>query len=123
MIFPKVSGKPKFRFMKKLIFALALGFLSMACFSQPRLPEHYYWEKLPNGLEVVVIENDKVPLAKIEIAVKNGSFTEDSNYNGLSHLLNTCFSRRTKTIPIRKNSSCVRRNWAPPLMVQRVMNA
>ncbi len=27
-------------------------------------------------LEVVVIENDKVPLATIEIAVKNGAFTE-----------------------------------------------
>jgi len=85
--------------MKKLIFALALGFLSMACFSQPRLPEHYYWEKLPNGLEVVVIENDKVPLAKIEIAVKNGSFTEDSNYNGLSHLFEHMFFKANKDYP------------------------
>ncbi len=62
--------------MKKLICALALGFLSAGSSAQPRLPEHYYWEKLPNGLEIVVIENDKVPLATIEIAVKNGAFTE-----------------------------------------------
>ena len=57
--------------MKKIIFVLSVGLLSMSGFAQPRLPENYYWEKLPNGLEVVVIENDKVPLAKIEIAVKN----------------------------------------------------
>ena len=62
--------------MKKLIFTLTLDLLAMVGFAQPRLPEHYYWEKLPNGLEVVVIENDKVPLATIEIAVKNGAFTE-----------------------------------------------
>ena len=26
-------------------------------FAQPRLPKDYYWKKLDNGLEVVVIEN------------------------------------------------------------------
>ena len=77
--------------MKKLICALSLSILSTVCFAQPRLPGHYYWEQLPNGLQVVVIENDKVPLAKIEIAVKNGAFTEDSNYNGLSHLFEHMF--------------------------------
>ena len=71
----------------------------MAGFAQPRLPEHYYWEKLPNGLEVVVIENDKVPLATIEIAVKNGAFTEDSNYNGLSHLFEHMFFKANQDYP------------------------
>jgi zinc protease len=82
--------------MKKFICALTLGFLSTSGFAQPRLPEHYFWEKLPNGLQVVVIENDKVPLAKIEIAVKNGSFTEDSNFNGLSHLFEHMFFKANK---------------------------
>lgn len=36
----------------------------------------YYWSKLSNGLEVIVIENKKVPLATIEIAVKNVAYTE-----------------------------------------------
>jgi zinc protease len=85
--------------MKKLICAIFLGFLSMASIAQPRLPQHYYWEKLPNGLEVVVIENDKVPLATIEIAVKNGAFTEDSNYNGLSHLFEHMFFKANKDYP------------------------
>ncbi|HEY8734079.1 MAG TPA: pitrilysin family protein, partial [Puia sp.] len=85
--------------MKKLWCFLALGYLSTGGFAQPRLPEHYYWEKLPNGLEVVVIENDKVPLATIEIAVKNGAFTEDSNYNGLSHLFEHMFFKANKDYP------------------------
>jgi zinc protease len=85
--------------MKKLICILVSGFLSASSFAQPRLPEHYFWEKLPNGLEVVVIENDKVPLATIEIAVKNGSFTEDSNYNGLSHLFEHMFFKANRDYP------------------------
>ncbi|OYV71266.1 MAG: hypothetical protein B7Z72_06910, partial [Gemmatimonadetes bacterium 21-71-4] len=41
---------------------------------------------LPNGLEVIVVENHGVPLATVEIDVRNGSFTQDSGYEGLSHL-------------------------------------
>jgi len=47
--------------------------------AQPHLPPGYFWKKLPNGLEVLVIENSKVPLATIEIAVKNGAYTEGRN--------------------------------------------
>ena len=50
-------------------------------------------------MEVVVIENDKVPLVTIEIAVKNGAFTEDSNYNGLSHLFEHMFFKANKDYP------------------------
>jgi zinc protease len=70
--------------------------ISLTGYAQPRLPEHYFWEQLPNGLQVVVIENDKVPLVKIEIAVKNGAFTEDSNYNGLSHLFEHMFFKANR---------------------------
>ena len=58
---------------KKLVPLSWLLFLAVTAFAQPRLPEGYYWEKLDNGLEVVAIENSKVPLATIEIAVKNGA--------------------------------------------------
>ncbi len=85
--------------MKRNICVLLMGFFSVTGFAQPRLPANYYWEKLPNGLEVVVIENNKVPLVKIEIAVKNGSFTEDSNYNGLSHLFEHMFFKANKDYP------------------------
>ncbi|WP_237487951.1 M16 family metallopeptidase [Hufsiella arboris] len=67
--------------------------------AQPRLPEGYFWKKLPNGLEVVVIENSKVPLATIEIAVKNGAYTEGPEYSGLSHLFEHMFFKANKDYP------------------------
>lgn len=47
--------------------------------------------KLSNGLEVLVVENHLAPIVTIEIAVKNGSFTEPPEYNGLSHLYEHMF--------------------------------
>jgi zinc protease len=67
--------------------------------AQPRLPDGYFWKKLPNGLEVVVIENSKVPLATIEIAVKNGAYTEGPEYSGLSHLFEHMFFKANKDYP------------------------
>jgi hypothetical protein len=65
----------------------------------PRLPKDYYWMQMNNGLEVVVIENHKVPLATIEIAVKNGSYTEGPEYSGLSHLFEHMFFKANKDYP------------------------
>ena len=65
----------------------------------PRLPNNYYWQQFDNGLEVVVIENHKVPLATIEIAVKNGAYTEGPEYSGLSHLFEHMFFKANKDYP------------------------
>ena len=73
--------------------------LCITAFGQPRLPKNYYWQKLDNGLEVVVIENHKVPLATIEIAVKNGAYTEGPEYSGLSHLFEHMFFKANKDYP------------------------
>ncbi len=65
----------------------------------PGSPNIITGNNLANGLQVVVIENDKVPLATIEIAVKNGAFTEDSDYNGLSHLFEHMFFKANQDYP------------------------
>ncbi len=85
--------------MKKIIFTCTMALLAGVNYAQPRLPQNYYWEKMPNGLEVVVIENSKVPLATIEIAVKNGAFTEGPEYSGLSHLFEHMFFKANKDYP------------------------
>jgi len=41
---------------------------------------------LPNGLEVIVVENHGVPLATVEVNVKNGSFTQSPEFEGLAHM-------------------------------------
>jgi zinc protease len=46
---------------------------------------------LPNGLEVIVLEDHSVPLVTVELAVRNGSFTEPPELNGLSHLYEHMF--------------------------------
>jgi zinc protease len=46
---------------------------------------------LSNGLEIVVLEDHSVPLVTVELAVRNGSFTEPPELNGLSHLYEHMF--------------------------------
>jgi zinc protease len=46
---------------------------------------------LPNGLEVIVLEDHSVRLVTVELAVRNGSFTEPPELNGLSHLFEHMF--------------------------------
>jgi zinc protease len=73
--------------------------VTVSTFAQPRLPRDYYWKKMSNGLEVVVIENHKVPLATIEIAVKNGAYTEGPEFSGLSHLFEHMFFKANRDYP------------------------
>jgi zinc protease len=47
--------------------------------AETKLPSNFFSKKLPNGLEVLVIEDASVPLATIEICVRNGSYTEPRN--------------------------------------------
>lgn len=46
---------------------------------------------LANGLEVIVLPDSSVPIVTIEIDVRNGSFTESPELNGLSHLYEHMF--------------------------------
>jgi zinc protease len=54
---------------------------------------------LANGLEVIVVENHGVPLATIEIDVKNGSFTQSPQYEGLAHMYEHMFFRADSAFP------------------------
>src|SRR4051812_34980027 len=54
---------------------------------------------LPNGLEVIVVENHGVPLATVEIDVKNGSFTQSPEYEGLAHMYEHMFFRADARYP------------------------
>lgn len=85
--------------MKKTWLLFLLGGMTITAMGQPRLPQNYYWQKMDNGLEVVVIENHKVPLATIEIAVKNGAYTEGPEFSGLSHLFEHMFFKANKDYP------------------------
>ena len=53
---------------------------------------------LANGLEVVVLEDHSIPLVTIELAVKNGSYTEPPELNGLSHLYEHMFFKANRAV-------------------------
>jgi zinc protease len=54
---------------------------------------------LPNGLEVIVLESHGVPLATVEIDVRNGSFTQTPEYAGLAHLHEHMFFKANRAFP------------------------
>jgi len=54
---------------------------------------------LPNGLEVIVIENHGVPLATVEIDVRNGAFTQTPEYEGLAHMYEHMFFKANASYP------------------------
>lgn len=61
--------------------------------------ELIHTQKLPNGLEIIVIPNPAVPIVTIEMAAKNGAFTETPALNGLSHLYEHMFFKGNAVIP------------------------
>jgi len=61
-------------------------FLSAVVAATALAKPQWQMTKLKNGLQVIVIENHAVPLVTVEIATKNGSYTEPPEFNGLSHL-------------------------------------
>lgn len=65
----------------------------------PRLPEaKLISHVLPNGLEIIILEDHSIPLVTIELAVKNGSYTEPPELNGLSHLYEHMFFKQNRAI-------------------------
>ncbi|MDT7809111.1 MAG: zinc protease [Acidobacteriota bacterium] len=63
---------------------------------------------LPNGLEVIVLEDHSVPLVTVELAVRNGSFTEPPELNGLSHLYEHMFFKVSAESAHRPGSDYLR---------------
>ena len=53
---------------------------------------------LSNGLEVIVLPDSAVPLVTVELAVRNGSFTEPPELNGLSHLYEHMFFKPSQAM-------------------------
>ena len=75
--------------LKEITFLLLLPTAAVA--QRAELERHIQRTTLPNGLEVIVVQNRGVPLVTIEADVKNGSFTQAPEFSGLSHLYEHMF--------------------------------
>lgn len=80
---------------------LAFGspMLVSAAGQRAELEKHIQRTTLPNGLDVIVVQNHGVPLVTIEADVKNGSFTQGPEYEGLSHLYEHMFFKANAAYP------------------------
>jgi len=79
---------------------LTLGALATPAAAQRALLEKIIQRKvLPNGLEVIVVENHGVPLATVEIDVKNGAFTQTPEYEGLAHMFEHMIFKANREYP------------------------
>jgi zinc protease len=111
--------------MKKLyLLVFLLLQFPLTGISQQNLPSNYFFTTLPNGLEVLVVEDHETPLATIEINVKNGSYTEPPEYSGLSHFYEHMFFKANKDIPSQeeyiKKMSSLGMIWNGTTSVNRV---
>ena len=85
---------------------VSMAFVAVACLLPAALPaQRTELDKiiqrrvLSNGLEVIVVENHGVPLATVEINVRNGSFTQTPEYAGLAHMYEHMFFRANAEYP------------------------
>lgn len=62
-------------------------------------PENSYdYKKLENGLEVYAIHKGSIPMVTVMIAVKNGSFVETPDIDGLAHLYEHMFFKANEKV-------------------------
>src|SRR5438552_17287893 len=87
-----------------LAIALALPVFGQRAELQRRIQR----QVLPNGLEVIVVENRGVPLVTIEVDVRNGSFTQGPQFEGLSHHYEHLFYNAKPVDPQSIQLQCTR---------------
>lgn len=76
---------------------------AQALASSAQAPTPFVTRMLANGLEIVVLEDRSVPLVTVEFAVKNGSYTEPPELNGLSHLYEHMFFKANRATANRED--------------------
>jgi zinc protease len=100
------AGRVTARLSRTLLLALAVSvgapLVSTAPLhaqSRAELDKVMRRKVLANGMEVIVVENHGVPIATLEIDVRNGAFTQSPAYAGLAHMYEHMFFKANKDLP------------------------
>ncbi|MEP7345511.1 MAG: pitrilysin family protein, partial [Gemmatimonadaceae bacterium] len=97
---PSKLQRPRSVWGAAVAFTVALAASPTAAQAQRAELEKFIRQKvLANGLEVIVAENHGVPIATIEIDVRNGSFTQPPGYEGLAHMYEHMFFKANAQWP------------------------
>jgi zinc protease len=90
----------RLRFLTAIVTATCCATPAMrATGQQARFNSTLHRLRLENGLQVIVAENHRLPLATILVAVRNGAITQDSGDQGLAHLYEHLLFRSYKGDP------------------------
>ena len=87
------------RTIRASLLGLVLCMPSLLLAQRAQLERHIQRMTLPNGLDVIVVENHGVPIVTIEADIKNGSFTQGPEFEGLSHLYEHMFFKANAAHP------------------------
>lgn len=89
--------------MRRIFFIILACLVFQLGYAQMKLQDNMFLRTLSNGLNVLVVEDNSVPLATIEITCKNGSYTETPQFNGLSHLYEHMFFKANRDYPSQED--------------------
>lgn len=88
--------------------------------ARPQFSVPFVNKTLANGLEIIVLPDSSVPIVTVELAVRNGSFTESPEFHGLSHLYEHMFFQPNMAIALRDCENSTKRFGLPPLCSRAV---
>src|SRR5215469_7581486 len=95
------------RHILPLALAIAVIFAASA---HAGIADAVKYEKLSNGLQVIVLENHKAPVATLNIFYRVGSRNEQTGKTGLSHLCEHLMFRGTHKLGPEQFSNIIQEN-------------
>jgi zinc protease len=103
----KIATYSPYRSAAALAAALALIFATTA---GAGITDAVKYQKLANGLQILVLENHKAPVATLNIFYHVGSRNEETGKTGISHLCEHLMFRGTKTLKPEEFSNIIQEN-------------
>ncbi len=95
-----VSSAPRpIRWVMALAAVALMSVAALPAAQAQELRDVLHHDTLDNGLEVLVLPDNSVPIATIELTVRHGAFAEDEDFDGLAHLYEHMFFKGNEYIP------------------------
>ena len=98
------------RRLSSILAAAALIWLGIGARAQAGIADAVKYQMLPNGLQVIVLENHKSPVATLNVFYHVGSRNEQFGKTGLSHLCEHLMFRGTKKLAPEEFSNIIAEN-------------
>jgi zinc protease len=77
-------------------YVAVIVWLALGPIARAGVADAVKYAKLPNGLQVIVLENHKAPVATLNVFYRVGSRNEVTGKTGISHLCEHLMFRGTK---------------------------